>query len=99
MSCQASGSAGISWRRPIMHKAMDEDGIGTEVEKQMNDRDLRSILEGLQSPSENPVARARKMVEMEVPPARRGPGWDRHWRELEAYLEMPGSWSTTSAEK
>ena len=57
-----------------------------------SDKDLRSILEGLQGPCENPVTRARKMVELEVPLERRGPGWDRHWRELEAYLEIPGEW-------
>jgi hypothetical protein len=27
-----------------------------------------------------------------VPEERRGPGWNRHWRELEAYLELPGRW-------
>ena len=40
----------------------------------------------------NPVRRARAMVEAEVPPERRGPGWDRHWRELEAYAEDAGEW-------
>jgi hypothetical protein len=59
----------------------------------MSDKDLRSILENLRGSSENPVARARKMVELEVPPERRGPGWDRHWRELEAYVEASGAWS------
>jgi hypothetical protein len=44
-----------------------------------------------QRPS-NPVRRARLMVEQEVPPERRGPGWDRHWRELEAYLEEGVEW-------
>ena len=33
------------------------------------------------------------MVEAHVPEDRRGPGWDRHWRELEAYLELPGRWT------
>jgi hypothetical protein len=61
-------------------------------EKDLGNRDLRSILEGLQAPAESPIVRARKMVELEVPPARRGPGWDRHWRELEAYLESPADW-------
>jgi hypothetical protein len=28
-----------------------------------------------------------------VPEERRGPGWERHWRELEAYLALPGRWS------
>ncbi|EQB09268.1 hypothetical protein L288_06155 [Sphingobium quisquiliarum P25] len=41
---------------------------------------------------DNPVARARRMVEAHVPEDRRGPGWARHWRELEAYLELPGRW-------
>lgn len=36
------------------------------------------------------------MVELQVPLARRGPGWDRHWRELEAYLDVPGCWATES---
>lgn len=58
-----------------------------------SNKDLRSILDNLQSSSENPVAWARKMVELDVPPERRGPGWDRHWRELEAYVEAPGAWS------
>jgi len=62
----------------------------------MNDRGLRTILERLQTPPENPVSRARKLVELQVPLARRGPGWDRHWRELEAYLETPGCWATES---
>lgn len=63
------------------------------------DKDLRSILEGLQVPHENPVVRARRIVEQEVPQARRGPGWDRHWRELEAYLESTGSWPCEGASK
>jgi len=44
-------------------------------------------------PTRNPVRRARLQVEAEVPPERRGPGWDRHWRELEAYAEDTGEWS------
>lgn len=64
---------------------------------QMRDKDLRAILEGLRSLHENPVTRARKIVELEVPYARRGPGWDRHWRELEAYLEAPGCWASEGA--
>ncbi|CAN5215378.1 hypothetical protein BH10PSE12_BH10PSE12_26870 [soil metagenome] len=55
-------------------------------------REVRDIVERLQAPSSNPVTRARIRVEQEVPPSRRGPGWDRHWRELEAYLEIPGEW-------
>ncbi len=30
---------------------------------------------------------------MQVPLDCRGPGRDRHWRELEAYLDSPGDWS------
>ena len=52
---------------------------------------MRDIVTRLQAVS-NPVTRARIRVEREVPEARRGPGWDRHWRELEAYLEIPGEW-------
>ena len=55
-------------------------------------RDVRDIVLRLQLPVSNPVTRARIRVEQEVPAARRGPGWDRHWRELEAYMEMPGEW-------
>jgi len=46
----------------------------------------------------NPVARARMMVEAEVPLSRRGPGWDRHWRELEAYVLAQGEWLGVSGE-
>ena len=42
--------------------------------------------------AENPVRRARLAVEAEIPPDRRGPGWDRHWRELEAYADAAGQW-------
>jgi hypothetical protein len=63
---------------------------------QVSDSELRAILERLRAADDNPVSRARKMVELQVPLARRGPGWDRHWRELEAYLETPGDWSTES---
>ncbi|WP_126173614.1 hypothetical protein [Altericroceibacterium xinjiangense] len=45
------------------------------------------------APSSNPITRARLQVEAEVPPSRRGPGWDRHWRELEAYFDAQGDWS------
>ena len=41
----------------------------------------------------NPVRRARAMVEAEVPLSRRGPGWSRHWDELEAYVEKDCGWS------
>lgn len=54
---------------------------------------IRAILDRLRAPAGNPVARARWLVERQVPEARRGPGWDRHWRELEAYLDSPVSWS------
>ena len=60
---------------------------------QLSDKGLQSILESLRLRCENPVTRARRLVELEVPLVRRGPGWDRHWRELEAYLETPGFWS------
>ncbi len=61
--------------------------------RDQSDVDLRTILERLSSLDENPVTRARRVVELQVPFSRRGPGWDRHWRELEAYLETPGNWS------
>ncbi|ARS27050.1 hypothetical protein [Sphingomonas sp. KC8] len=54
---------------------------------------VSDIVQRLQTPITNPVTRARLRVEQEVPEARRGPGWDRHWRELEAYVELPGEWS------
>ncbi|MDF0544359.1 hypothetical protein PX699_18570 [Sphingobium sp. H39-3-25] len=53
---------------------------------------LRTIVERIQQPVTNPVTRARLRVEAEVPPSKRGPGWDRHWRELEAYLEEMAEW-------
>ncbi|MET0364179.1 MAG: hypothetical protein ABW169_05955 [Sphingobium sp.] len=59
-----------------------------------SDEYLRSIRARLENPVENPVTRARRMVERQVPLGKRGPGWDRHWRELEAYLDSPGDWST-----
>lgn len=59
---------------------------------------LRHILEAMQSPPDNPVTRARILVERQVPPNRRGPGWDRHWRELEAYAEAPGTWPGPEAD-
>ena len=55
-------------------------------------RAVRDIVERIEQRPANPVTRARLMVEQEVPPARRGPGWDRHWRELEAYLEDGCVW-------
>lgn len=54
--------------------------------------EIRHILDRLRAPAGNVVTRARRMVEAHVPEDRRGPGWDRHWRELEAYLELPGRW-------
>lgn len=54
---------------------------------------IRRILDRLRAPAGNPVARARWLVECQVPESRRGPGWDRHWRELEAYLDCPVQWS------
>lgn len=58
---------------------------------------MRTILQRLRSPTDNPVLRARHMVERHVPEDRRGPGWERHWRELEAYLQLPGTWSAGTA--
>lgn len=58
-----------------------------------DEHSIRNILDRLRAPVGNPVARARWLVERQVPEARRGPGWDRHWRELEAYLDSPVSWS------
>lgn len=55
---------------------------------------LHSPLTQLTSnPAINPVSRARMWVEMEIPENQRGPGWDRHWRELEAYADATGTWS------
>jgi hypothetical protein len=54
---------------------------------------VRRILARLHPVDDNVIARARRMVEREVPPEQRGPGWERHWRELEAYLDRPGHWS------
>lgn len=56
-------------------------------------RAISDIVQRLQTPVSNPVSRARLRVEQEVPLSQRGPGWDRHWRELEAYLEVSGRWS------
>ncbi len=57
------------------------------------DQDMKAILHRLRSPEDNPVRRARRMVEAQVPAGQRGPGWDRHWRELEAYVDEPANWS------
>ena len=48
----------------------------------------------------NPVTAARLQVEGLIPPEKRGPGWDRHWRELEAYADAAmdgavGDWTVT----
>lgn len=50
---------------------------------------------------ENPVTVARLQVEAIIPPEKRGPGWDRHWRELEAYAAAAmeadvGDWTVPS---
>jgi len=55
-------------------------------------QDVRDIVVRIGQRPSYPVARARLMVEQEVPISRRGPGWDRHWRELEAYLEDGCEW-------
>jgi hypothetical protein len=60
-------------------------------------QDVRDIVVRIGQRPSNPVARARLMVEQEVPVSRRGPGWDRHWRELEAYLEDGCEWRGTEA--
>lgn len=57
------------------------------------DQSATAILRRSRVPEDNPVRRARLMVEAQVPASQRGPGWDRHWRELEAYLDEPGCWS------
>lgn len=41
----------------------------------------------------NPVTVARLQVEAVIPPEKRGPGWDRHWRELEHYAEAAMDWT------
>ena len=56
-------------------------------------RAIREIAERLTAPGGNPVARARAWVEKVIPEAQRGPGWDRHWRELEAYAESAAIWA------
>lgn len=58
--------------------------------------EIRDVLLRLQSPPLNPVTRARNWVEMEIPESQRGPGWDRHWRELEAYAESAAIWTASS---
>ncbi|MEC3909307.1 hypothetical protein U5A82_02100 [Sphingobium sp. CR2-8] len=66
---------------------------------------VRDIVVRMEQRPSNPVRRARLMVEQEVPPARRGSGWDRHWRELEAYLDegvewrMPRAWTIRRPKK
>lgn len=62
----------------------------------MADEPTPTTLAGTDPVEHNPVRRARLTVEAEVPPERRGPGWDRHWRELEAYVEDMGEWSHPS---
>lgn len=53
---------------------------------------------------QNPVTLARSQVEAVIPPERRGPGWDRHWRELEAYAQAAldsssaGDWTLVGGE-
>jgi hypothetical protein len=60
--------------------------------------DIRQIVDRLRTPRDNIVTRARHIVECHVPPERRGPGWERHWRELEAYLDLPGHWSAKDSD-
>lgn len=54
---------------------------------------IRDIAQRLNASPRNPVSRARLWVESEIPESRRGPGWDRHWRELEAYADAAAIWS------
>ncbi|WP_380874485.1 hypothetical protein [Sphingomonas sp. DBB INV C78] len=56
--------------------------------------ELADILRRLRQGDVNPVSRARAWVEAVVPSQERGPGWDRHWRELEAYAAGRGVWSS-----
>ncbi|HEX7852181.1 MAG TPA: hypothetical protein VF503_00625 [Sphingobium sp.] len=63
------------------------------------DEYLKSIRDRLRKTTGNPITRARLMVEREVPVSKRGPGWERHWRELEAYLDTPGHWAEQSEEQ
>lgn len=58
-----------------------------------DDQSIRGILDRLRAPAGNPVVRARWLVERQVPESRRGPGWDRHWRELAAYLDCDVRWT------
>ncbi|MES2174296.1 MAG: hypothetical protein V4523_10185 [Pseudomonadota bacterium] len=77
-------------------RAKGGDRAGCPVEEHMSkDRpqDVRDIVVRMEQRPSNPVRRARLMVEQEVPSARRGPGWDRHWRELEAYLDEGIAWT------
>ncbi|MFZ2994670.1 hypothetical protein [Sphingobium sp.] len=59
---------------------------------------VRDIVDRIEQRPANPIRRARMMVEQEVPVSRRGPGWDRHWRELEAYLDEGCEWRGRPAE-
>ena len=54
--------------------------------------DVGDIIQRLHAIPANPVSRARIRVEQEIPLERRGPGWDRHWRELEAYADSTAEW-------
>ncbi len=44
---------------------------------------------------QNPVTLARLQVEAIIPLEKRGPGWDRHWRELEHYAEAAMDWTVS----
>ncbi|KMS53183.1 hypothetical protein [Sphingobium cupriresistens] len=75
-------------------KASDRAGsLGEEHMSKDGPQDVRDIVLRMEQRPSNPIRRARLMVEQEVPPARRGPGWDRHWRELEAYLDEGIAWT------
>lgn len=75
-------------------KPADDDGANAAENRLC---DVSDIIQRLHTPPANPVTRARLRVEQEVPLARRGPGWDRHWRELEAYVDSLVEWQTGEA--
>ena len=77
--------------RAMAQTRSEAEGNSSSMSKD-RPQDLRDIVDRIGQRPANPITRARQMVEQEVPVARRGPGWDRHWRELEAYLEVGVLW-------
>lgn len=67
-------------------------GLGTSRAGDTRPGGMSDIVLRIATLPANPVTRARQRVEQEVPAARRGPGWERHWRELEAYVESLAEW-------